>query len=169
MKPSLHPSAYRRAARQTAALLASLLSASVPTLSLAQVAPAATSASSSTAAVSTEEAIRLSPFEVIAEEDGSYVATTTLAGTRFNTELKDVPASLSVMTADFLRDIGANNLNDAIAYTVGAESESSGQNGNNVQGSDLQLNMRGFSNSVVGRNYFQSQTSQDKELVSYCT
>jgi outer membrane receptor protein involved in Fe transport len=121
--------------------------------------PGATAGSVGTAA--TEEAVTLSPFEVMAEKDGSYVATTTLAGTRFNTELKDVPASLSVMTADFLRDIGANNLNDAMAYTIGAEQDSPGQNGNNVQGSDLQLNMRGFGNSVVGRNYFESQTSQD--------
>lgn len=65
------------------------------------------------------------------------------------------------MTADFLRDIGANNLNDAMAYTIGAENDDPGQAGNSVHGSDLQLSMRGFSNSLLGRNYFESQTSQD--------
>jgi outer membrane receptor protein involved in Fe transport len=128
---------------------------------VAQTLPAAPKPASSAAAAAPEETIRLSPFEVIAEEDGSYVATTTLAGTRFNTELKDVPASLSIMTADFLRDIGANNLNDAMAYTIGAEDNDPGQAGNSVHGSDLQLNMRGFANSVLGRNNFESQTSQD--------
>jgi outer membrane receptor protein involved in Fe transport len=139
-------------------LLPCLLAASLP----AQTAPRPASPPVTPAsAVAGEAAVVLSPFEVIAEEDGSYVATTTLAGTRFNTELKDVPASISVMTADFLRDIGANNLNDAMAYTIGAEQESPGQSGNNVHGSDLALNMRGFANSVLGRNYFESQTSQD--------
>jgi outer membrane receptor protein involved in Fe transport len=156
MPTSLHPSTSRRAA-----LLAALLFAPFGASSSAQTASKTTPATPAAGAASTEDPITLSPFEVIAEEDGSYVATTTLAGTRFNTELKDVPASLSVMTADFLRDIGANNLNDAMAYTIGAENESPGQNGNGPQGSDLQLNMRGFSNSVLGRNFFESQTSQD--------
>jgi outer membrane receptor protein involved in Fe transport len=139
------------------------LASALAAFATAQTAPAPTPATT-TAAPSTaltEEAVMLSPFEVRDEVDGSYLATATLAGTRFNTDLKDVPASLSVMTADFLRDIGANNLNDAMAYTIGAENESPGQNGNSMQGSDLQLNMRGFSNSVLGRNYFESQTSQD--------
>jgi hypothetical protein len=34
-----------------------------------------------------EAPITLSPFEVRAEDDGSYLATHTLAGTRFNSEL----------------------------------------------------------------------------------
>lgn len=123
----------------------------------AQTAPATASNNKDFA----DDAITLSPFEVRGEDDGSYLATHTLAGTRFNTELKDVPASLSVMTADFLRDIGANNLNDAMAYTIGAENEAPSNNGNSLQGSDLQLNMRGFNNSVIGRNYFESQTAQD--------
>lgn len=145
-------------ARSTTALFGMLGFTALVACLKAQVAPASASAAAAAAA---QEPITLSPFEVVAEEDGSYVATTTLAGTRFNTELKDVPASLSVMTADFLRDIGANNLNDAMAYTIGAENESPGQNANGPQGSDLQLNMRGFSNSVLGRNFFESQTSQD--------
>lgn len=108
-----------------------------------------------------DDTITLSPFEVTAQDDGSYLATNTLAGTRFNTELKDVPASISVMTADFLRDIGANNLGEAMQYTVGAEYDQDAPTGNAQQSSDIQLRMRGFKNSIVGRNFFESNVSQD--------
>lgn len=105
--------------------------------------------------------ITLSPFEVTADDDGSYLATTTLAGTRFNTELKDVPASISVMTSDFLRDINAMNLAEAMQYTIGAELDEESANGNNLQSSDLPLRMRGFKNSTLGRNFFEVNTAQD--------
>ena len=54
-----------------------------------------------------EEVMVLSPFEVKAEEDNGYVATETLAGTRIRTDLKDVASAISVVTKEFMRDIGA--------------------------------------------------------------
>src|SRR3954467_9932964 len=92
---------------------------------------------------SSDSPLTLSPFEVTAHDDGSYLATHTLAGTRFNSELKDVPASISVMTADFLRDIDANNLNEAMVFASGPNIKYPAP-ANNAQGSDQQLNMRGF-------------------------
>ena len=108
-----------------------------------------------------ENRLVLSPFEVVAEEDGSYQATRTLAGTRFNTELKNVPASLSVMTADFLQDIGALNVTEAIEYTMNAEPDREDGTGNGRQSSDLTLRMRGFRNSTLSRNFFVSGNAAD--------
>ena len=54
---------------------------------------------------STSETVQLSPFEVAAEKDDGYKATSTLAGTRLRTELRDVAASISVITKDFMQDI----------------------------------------------------------------
>ena len=113
--------------------------------------------------------VTLSPFEVTAQDDGSYLATNTLAGTRFNTELKDVPASISVMTADFLRDINASNMGEAMQYTVGAEYDQEAPTGNNLQSSDMQFRMRGFKNSVLGRNFFESNVSQDAYNIERAT
>lgn len=110
----------------------------------------------------TEETIVLSPFEVLVDDDGGYLATSTLAGTRFNTELKDVPASVSVMTADFLRDINASNIGEAMQYTVGAEFDQEGPTGNELQSSDMQVRMRGFRKSTLGRNFFESNVGQDR-------
>ena len=51
-----------------------------------------------------DEEIVLSPFVVTAEDDQGYQANSTLAGSRLRTDLKDVGASFSVVTAQFLKD-----------------------------------------------------------------
>ncbi|PTY05546.1 TonB-dependent receptor [Opitutaceae bacterium EW11] len=68
-----------------------------------------------------EELIELSPFEVSAEKDTGYQATTTLAGTRIRTDLRDVGAAISVITRDFLNDIGATDNGSLLQYTTNAE------------------------------------------------
>jgi len=69
-----------------------------------------------------ETLVVLDPFVVSAEEDaGSYRATSTLAGTRVRTDLKDVASSISVVTAEFLRDTGATNNQTLLQYTTNTE------------------------------------------------
>jgi len=76
-----------------------------------------------------ENIIQLSPFEVRPTETGDgYVTTTTLAGNRLNTELKDLGNSLSVYNAQFLKDIGATDNQSLLKYTLGTEI--GGVNGN---------------------------------------
>ena len=69
----------------------------------------------------TEDIIELTPFEVSASSDVGYRATSTLAGSRLNTDLKDVAAPISVLTAEFLEDLGATDIESAMAYVVGIE------------------------------------------------
>src|SRR5690606_29771597 len=47
--------------------------------------------------------------------------TSTLAGTRLNTELKDVGSAISVVTQEFLQDTGATNNETLLVYTLGTE------------------------------------------------
>jgi len=63
----------------------------------------------------------LSPFVVDASEDQGYLATSTLAGSRVRTELKDTASSISVYTKEFMRDIGATNNQTLLAYTTNTE------------------------------------------------
>ncbi len=63
----------------------------------------------------------LSPFEVSAEEERGYTAATTLAGNRLNTELRDIGNAVTVVTTQFLQDIGATNNETLLQYTVGTE------------------------------------------------
>lgn len=53
-----------------------------------------------------EEVVVLSPFSVASAEDRGYAAANTLAGARIKTDLKDVGSSISVVTSQFLRDMG---------------------------------------------------------------
>ena len=66
-----------------------------------------------------DTAIELSPFEVRSERDVGYRATSSAAGSRMNEEIRNIPASVSVMTSDFLKDIGATDLLSASDYMVG--------------------------------------------------
>jgi outer membrane receptor protein involved in Fe transport len=68
-----------------------------------------------------DETIVLSPFEVSAAKDSGYQATETLAGTRIRTDLKDVGAAISVITKDFMNDIGAVDSGTLLQYTANAE------------------------------------------------
>ncbi|MFA5262881.1 MAG: TonB-dependent receptor plug domain-containing protein [Opitutaceae bacterium] len=69
-----------------------------------------------------EEEVVLSPFVVSADDEKDrYQATSTLAGTRVKTDLKDVSSSLSVVTAQFLKDTGATNNETLLVYTTNTE------------------------------------------------
>ena len=96
------------------ALLAA--AASWPSLLAQTTAPAA-----APAAPTEEEVLQLSPFEVNADEDTGYAATQTLAGTRIRTDLKDVGSAISVVTRQFMEDIGATDNSTLLQYTPNAE------------------------------------------------
>ncbi|MDQ8180335.1 TonB-dependent receptor plug domain-containing protein [Pelagicoccus sp. SDUM812005] len=68
-----------------------------------------------------EDLFEVSPFEVKAEENNGYRATSTLAGTRIKTNLKDVGSAISVVTTEMMRDLGANNSEELLVYTLGTE------------------------------------------------
>ncbi len=63
----------------------------------------------------------LSPFEVNATDDNGYQATQTLAGTRIRTDLKDVGSAISVITKQFMQDVGATDSGSLLQYTPNAE------------------------------------------------
>jgi iron complex outermembrane receptor protein len=111
-----------------------------------QTAPAATPAP--------DAPVALSPFVVNTDQDTGYAATSTLAGSRLNTELRDTPAAISVMTREFLLDIGAVNVIDALGYAMNAEKDFSDFTGNGLYSNDLVFQMRGFVGASLGRNYF---------------
>ena len=99
--------------------LAMLIAAMTSLPLMAQTAP--TSTAGTAANTNEDEAIMLSPFEVTADESVGYMATTSLAGTRINTNLADVGSAISVVTAEFLRDTGAVDNRTLLQYTTNTE------------------------------------------------
>ena len=75
-----------------------------------------------------EDVLILSPFEVNTDLDTGYLATTAQSGTRLRTELKDIASSISVVTKDFMNDIGATDLGGLLVYTLGTEVNGVGGN-----------------------------------------
>lgn len=69
-----------------------------------------------------DETIVLSPFYVDATQDRGYRASSTLAGSRINTSLRDVAASITEITPQFMTDVAAVDINDVLVYMANTES-----------------------------------------------
>ena len=162
------PSPPNQEPMKTNKLLATLSAAfAVVTSTFAQTAnPPATGAASSSS--KGESVVQLSPFEVTSNSDVGYQATDTLSGSRMNTPLKDIAASISVFTEEFIKDINATDLKEVMAYANNFQPDlddagSFGDNssGNSVMGSALgSSRVRGLPVDIA-RNYFKWQNSTD--------
>ncbi len=69
----------------------------------------------------TAPVVVLSPFTVTGENDIGYQATSTLAGTRLRTDLRDVGSSISIVNQEFLQDTASANLEDVLLFTPNTE------------------------------------------------
>jgi iron complex outermembrane receptor protein len=94
-------------------------------LPVALIAATATSVSAQSPAPAASpgaETVQLSTFEVRSEKDRGYLATNSVSGTVFATPIRELPMSVSVATAEFLRDVGATNLQEAANFMPGVTS-----------------------------------------------
>src|SRR3954464_3344643 len=121
---------------------------------LGQTAPSAPAAQ--------EEAVKLDPFSVKAASDVGFVASSSLAGGRIATALKDTPVAFSVITKEFL---DAFNITDAVSagnwstnstYTAG-DNTNFGYGGNEAG----QIRIRGVNVNAPTRNYFNYSSVSD--------
>jgi outer membrane receptor protein involved in Fe transport len=127
-----------------------------------------------------EEVIELSPFTVNVDQDKGYKTTNSVAGTRLNTAIKDVPMSIEVITNEFMRDTGATSLRESLRYSSGITLSSqqdglvdpgsldtrSNAGANDPRGVDRDpngttLKIRGFVIDQVLRDGFRRQSSSD--------
>jgi iron complex outermembrane recepter protein len=121
----------------------------------------------------TEEArdktIELSPFVVNDDQDAGYLAANTLAGSRLNTALKDTPSTISVLTSEFLADIGAFDISEAMHYAVNVEYQfdddrATTPNGNETVAGYQRYRVRGLSASLA-QNYFSWSIPAESALI----
>jgi iron complex outermembrane recepter protein len=131
-----------------------------------------------TAAPDTEDdqTIVLSPFEVQTAADQGYRATNSISGSRINTPIKEIPMPIEVITADFLRDVGASDLRQSLRYSAGIILQSQndqsvnafyGPGGvNNPEGVTANqtrstIKIRGYVTDVVLRDGYRRQSATD--------
>ncbi len=120
--------------------------------------------------------IELSPFVVQSEKDTGYQAASTLAGTRLNTPVKDLAASISIYTKDFMDDLGATNSSDLLIFATGMDAAGAGGNysgaSNDINadrpsGNDARIDPQGTSRSrglgtpTFTRGYFTTSIPFD--------
>ena len=99
------------------------------------------------------ETVQLSPFLVSTEGDEGYRAANTLSGTRMNASLFHTPAAISVLTKEFLDDIAAENVADMFRFAISTDNERTEQAGGLAQAFDVRTTIRGFTESIVTRDY----------------
>ncbi len=68
-----------------------------------------------------EQTVTLSPFVIEADADVGYHASSTLAGSRIKTPLKDVASQISVFTQELMSDLGLGNLDEVYLYSTNVE------------------------------------------------
>ncbi len=93
----------------------------VCTTAWAQVAPTVPPRPTAGNAAVDEQVVTLSPFEVSAAADRGYQASSTMSGTRLNSKLEDLAASISVVTKQQLLDTAATDINDVFMYEASTE------------------------------------------------
>lgn len=111
-----------------------------------------------------DEIIQLSPFVVSTAGDDGYRAANTLSGTRMNTSLFYTPTAVSVLTKEFLDDIGAENALDMFEFAPSAENDR--DNDGLSQAFDMRAKIRGFTESVVTRDYLPNMVANRGILAS---
>ncbi len=127
---------------------------------------------------STDQVVQLSPFQVSSNKDNGYAATSSLAGSRLNTQLRDVGASISVVTSEFMKDTGATDLQHILVYQN--DTEASGIDGNyygsNADDGGYRTRMlvnpqsgtrvRGLNTADLTRDFFTTNIPMDSYNVS---
>jgi len=73
------------------------------------------------AATTDDEVVMLSPFTVSNDRDQGYFAENTLAGSRLNTNLADVAASITVVTKQQMEDTASVDINDVFKFEANTE------------------------------------------------
>lgn len=72
-----------------------------------------------------DDTIVLTPFSVTTSKDSGYFAENTLAGSRLNTNLSDLAASITVVTKQQLDDTASLDINDVFKYEANTEGSGS--------------------------------------------
>ena len=143
-----------------------LILETLPLLLISHQLPAQSAPTVPTSAAGREEAVVLSPFEVVADTKG-YLATNTMSGTRLNTKLEDLASSITVITKEQMADFAMLDINDVFLYAANTEGTGTftdfvvgdGQGGitDNVAGDPANANrIRGIGNANVSVGNFET-------------
>lgn len=122
-------------------------------------------ANSSAASDESEDVVVLNPFVIESDTETGWVATQSLAGSRMNTNLKDIAAPIEVLTKDFMDEFGITSIEEATIYTTNVEGV-----GDNLEtgpglgfstGFPPPTRIRGLGNGTLSRDFFSTRMGTD--------
>jgi outer membrane receptor for ferric coprogen and ferric-rhodotorulic acid len=100
----------------------------------------------------TEEVVRLNPFEVVEQQDDSFTTNSVGSGSRLKLDLKDVPAAYSVINRSFIDALGINDLQEAASWAPGQTFFYNMNGGMAIFGEQGSYVSRGFTTAPGGAN-----------------
>lgn len=121
-----------------------------------QAAPKPPVTASSTSA--TDEAIQLSPFQVVSDNDSGYQAANTLGATRTNVAIRDLPMQMNVVTEQLMTDRALFDLEQVLDVMPGTA--------RTFNEFIPQVNIRGFDSSAAMRNGVRGLTTPDMNSIA---
>ncbi len=113
-----------------------------------------------------QDAYELSPFVVETTSELGYLATQTLAGTRLKSDIKDVGASLTILTQELMEDLAITDLDSAIDYVASTDQDldivADLATGNFVLNTGgARFVSRGGLSGTISRDFFRNRFQQD--------
>jgi hypothetical protein len=127
-------------------------------LGFGQVKPPATT----TGPAAKDEPIQLSPFTVSTDKDTGYLAADVIAGSRLATNLLKMASDVTVLTRDFLDDLGANNIQDVQLWLTGSDPAANTINNTNPTDFGTAAGFRGLPGTTNTRNYWSNPFSPEE-------
>ncbi len=110
-----------------------------------------------------DQAIVLNPFIVTTDSTKGYYATETLSGTQLRTPVRDLANPITILTEEFMRDIGAVNYEEALEFlpsTRAFNGDSSDPEGVTSRTGTPYM-VRGFRSTSLTNNFFTSRIKVD--------
>ena len=132
----------------------------VAATALAQsVAPSATSAASA----AEDAAVILNPFVVSTDANKGYYASETLSGTQLKSQVRDLANPITILTEEFMRDIGAVNYEEALEFLPSTQAfKGDASDPESVSSrTGTPFTVRGFRSSSLTNNFFTSRIKVD--------
>ncbi len=111
-----------------------------------------------------QEVLVLTPFEVTSAKDTGSQASQTLAGTRLNTRIEDTGVAETIITPDFMRDLGLTSLDEVFKFVpnTGTDDPQLGTTaGNSSLFSSVAYTSRGFSVASAQRDFLPTTAPAD--------
>ena len=120
-----------------------------------------------------DQPLVLSEFRVDTARDRGYVATNSTTGTRLNLEIKAIPLPIEVITREFIDDIGAVDIKEALEYSAGIVQDQVASSNNflfspsgtgaagSMSRDNTTVSIRGLNTRSFLRNGFRQDTVTD--------